>query len=122
MTVSKSEFAIRIVPSPQSRACAINYASDAPDRWHAQLIAYQVMPTDELLTAREVQLTVLLQALISQHGRRAACAECGEDIINEREVRREGKMLCRACASGAYYQIAQEALVLPAELCKMPVP
>jgi len=95
--------AIRISPSRESRTRAMEYEPDAPDRWHAQLAAYQVMPANELLIARDVMLTVSLEQIISQHGKRVVCDECGEDIINELEVRRAGRVLCRACAEGAYY-------------------
>ncbi len=98
-----TERAVRVAPTRESRQRAARYAPNAPDRWHAQLEAYQIMPAEELLQAREVELTVSLKALISQHGRRVVCADCGEDIINEREVRRDGRTLCRACADEAYY-------------------
>ena len=113
--------AVRISPALQSRTRATHYAPGAPDRWHAQLEAYQIMPTQELLQAREVRLTVSLDALVSQHGRRVVCANCGEDIINERQVNRDGLILCRACASGAYYKTAHGEHALPVELCKTPV-
>jgi formylmethanofuran dehydrogenase subunit E len=107
--------ALRVSPSQQSRIRAANYAPNAPDRWHAQLEAYQIMPTEELLQAREVELTISLIELISRHGRRVVCAECGEDIINEREVRRGVEVLCRACAQGAYYETAELALAVASE-------
>ena len=34
---------------------------------------------------------------------RAVCAECGEGIQFRREVLREGRVLCRACAGERYY-------------------
>lgn len=102
----QTENAIRISPSLESRARARDYAPTAPDRWHAQLAAYQVMPNSELLQAHEVVLSVSLKEIISRHGGRVICEECGEDIINEREMRRDGIILCRACASGAYYSTA----------------
>lgn len=95
--------AIRISPTLTSRTRAAAYAPDAPDRWHAQLAAYQIMPNEELLEAHEVMLTVSLQAIISRHGGRVVCAQCREDIINERYVERDGQRLCYACGEGAYY-------------------
>jgi formylmethanofuran dehydrogenase subunit E len=94
---------IRIMATRESRTRALEYAPNAPDRWHAQLAAYQIMPANELLIARDVMLTVSLEQIISRHGKRVVCDECGEDIINELEVRRAGRVLCRACAEGAYY-------------------
>ena len=100
---TQTECAIRIAPSFESRTRAAHYAPEASDRWHAQLAAYQIMPTDELLTAREVSLAESLATIISQHGRRVVCEKCGEDIINEREVKQGDQALCRACADQAYY-------------------
>jgi formylmethanofuran dehydrogenase subunit E len=98
-----TERAIRIAPTRDSRSRALQYARHAPDRWHAQLGAYQIMPNEELLSAQAVTLTVSLAKIISTHGHRVVCEQCGEDIINEREVRADGEILCCACALGAYY-------------------
>ncbi len=105
---TQTERAIRISPALESRQRAKGCALDAPDRWHAQLLGYQVMPTMELLRARPVQLTLSLKRIISRHGGRVVCENCGEDIINERQVTHGGKTLCRACALGAYYQDDRE--------------
>lgn len=104
-TVSRR--AVRILPSPSSRTRALEYGLGAPDRWHAQLIAYQIMPTAELLTAQPVGLTVSLDAIISRHGLRVVCECCGEDIINERQVLKAGQSLCQACAGNAYYGLVE---------------
>jgi len=95
--------AIRIRPKVQSRVRASSYSPDTPDRWHAQLTAYQVMPAEELLQAQVVTLNLSLQAIISRHGLRLVCARCGEDIINEREVQQDGLTLCRTCVGESYY-------------------
>ena len=95
--------AIRIIPHSASRTRSSVYAPNAPDKWHAQLEAYQIMPADELLTAQPVTLSISVQALVSQHGLRVLCEQCGEDIINAREVRREGHVYCRTCAGSGYY-------------------
>jgi formylmethanofuran dehydrogenase subunit E len=94
--------AVRIWPHPASRLRAVAAAPDAPDRWHAQLLGYQRLPAEEILEAEPVQLTVDLAAIISRNGLRAACAACGEEISNGREVMRHGQELCRACAGEAY--------------------
>lgn len=101
-----TERAMRIYPSQESRLRAYDYAPDAPDRWHAQLAAYQIMPAAELLRAEPVHLAVSLQEILSHHGDRVVCEQCGEDIINERQVVWEGRILCRACVLGAYYEAA----------------
>ncbi len=105
-----SNVAIRIRPRSEAREQAWNYAPGAPDRWHAQLDAYQVMPARELLLAERVSLTISLSAIISQHGLRVVCERCGEDIINERQVMADARVLCKACAGGAYYAVVERPI------------
>lgn len=101
---SKTGDAVRIHPHAQSRQRAIDAYPDERSRWHAQLIGYQTLPDDQLLVARPVTLTVDLGAIISRAGVRVSCAECGEEILNQREVECDGRVVCRACAGGGYYQ------------------
>jgi len=74
------------------------------------------MPDAELLVVQAVVLTVSLERLLSKPGCRVNCDVCGEEIINEREVVREGMILCRACAGDAYYQPVVEPEWLAAEV------
>jgi formylmethanofuran dehydrogenase subunit E len=101
--------AVRVVPAPSIRARARVYAPRAETRWQAQLLDYQRMPDAELLLARQVVLTFSLEELLSKAGHRVICQICGEEIINEREVVRDGLTLCRACAGQRYYQPVGEA-------------
>ena len=75
----------------------------ARSRWHSYLEAYQIMPDAELLRVQPVELTQTLAQIISRPNLRVACAVCGEEIINQREVTRDARILCRACAGQAYY-------------------
>ncbi|HEX8600835.1 MAG TPA: FmdE family protein [Chloroflexia bacterium] len=96
---------LRVSPQLSARNMALQYAPGASDSWHAQLLAYQVMPTPELLRVEEVRLTVSLEEIISQPGLRVACEECGEEIMNAREVLVEGRALCRRCSGrDSYYE------------------
>ncbi len=100
--------AIRIVPSAITRKRAKDYAPEAKSRWEAYLLGYQRMPEGELLDIQEVTLTLSLEKLLNKDGYRVNCGICGEEIINEREVVREGSMMCRACAGERYYQSVEE--------------
>lgn len=100
---SQTGRAIRIAPRPDSRERARRYAPDARSRWHSYLIAYQLMPVTDLLVAQPVTLTVDLKAIISRNGIRTVCDRCGEEIINAREVMRDGQTVCRTCAGDQYY-------------------
>lgn len=96
--------AFRIWPNPQCRSRAVDYAPAAPNRWRAQLEAYQIIPTSHLLCAHEIELVLDIKALIAKPGVRVNCSVCGEEILNEREVNRGDEVLCRSCAHGGYFR------------------
>ena len=95
--------AVRLVPQPQARQLARDYAPEAHNKWEAQLLGYQRMPASELLTAVHVRLKTPIAQIISRAGLKTFCQKCGEEILNEREVVCQGQVLCRACAGEAYY-------------------
>jgi formylmethanofuran dehydrogenase subunit E len=94
---------LRVWPHPAARQRAAIYKPDARSRWHGQLDAYQIMPNDELLCAKEVVLTSSIVTLISKPGVRTICESCGEEIINERESLANGKVMCRSCVGEGYF-------------------
>lgn len=96
--------AVRIAPGAAARHLAQNYAPEATSRWAGYLLGYQRMPEEELLTFQEVALELSLAEILSRDGCRVNCDRCGEEIINEREVKQEGLTLCRACAGARYYR------------------
>ena len=102
---TKTGQTVRIAPQLNVRERAWDYAPGETRHYFAQLQAYQAMPDDELLTVQPVKLNPSLEALISKAGVRVNCAHCGEEIINQREVLRDGNLYCVACAQTAYYQI-----------------
>jgi len=65
------------------------------------------MPVDELFTFQEVELSVPVSALISRPGVRVECDQCGEEIINERQVDQDGRILCRGCCELPYYRLTE---------------
>lgn len=96
--------AIRCCPHPGARDRATYYVPRAESRWQAQLVGYQAMPSEELLCMSAVELTISVEDFISQPALRVTCAGCGEEVINGREARLDGRILCRGCAGGEYYR------------------
>ena len=94
---------VRVSPALDIRAKAYEYAPDEPRHYFAQMRAYQVMPDEVMFTVHQVMLNTPLSAIVSRPGVRVNCANCGEEIMNEREVKVEGLTLCRTCAEGGYY-------------------
>ena len=101
---TRTERAVRIAPRLDVRELAKQYAPDARNRWETQLLGYQHMPDEDLLNFQWVTLRINVAALVGQAGIRVNCDACGEEIINQREVIWDSKILCRACAGQAYYQ------------------
>ncbi len=95
---------IRVAPIVDIRERAYAYAPNEPRHYFAQMQAYQIMPDAEMFTFKDVQLITSVEAIVSRPGIRVNCDICGEEIMNEREVHREGLTLCRVCAGNAYYR------------------
>ena len=109
---SLTEQAIRIHPKTSARKRAWDYAPSAQNTWEAQLIGYQRIPDELLLHWQWVELTVPVKQIIGQVGGRVSCEICGEEIINQREIIREGTILCKPCAGGAYFRYSPESTSL----------
>jgi hypothetical protein len=99
----KTETAVRIAPRLDVRQKARDYAPEEKKHYYAQLIGYQRMPVEKLLTIVPVRLAVPASALVSRAGVRVNCSICGEEIINEREDPASGRPVCPACSGPAYY-------------------
>jgi formylmethanofuran dehydrogenase subunit E len=100
----KTCLAVRVAPQPDIRERAYAYAPGELRRYFAQMRAYQMMPNDELLLVQEVVLSTHIRQIISRPGIRVTCDSCGEEIINNREILRDGLTLCRACNGDSYFQ------------------
>jgi len=105
---TQTERALRIVPRPHVRQRARDYAPEARNKWEAQLLGYQRMPAEALLAVTPVQLKRTVAQIVSRAGCKVACDVCGEEVMNEREVVRDGLTLCRACAGDSYYLVPLE--------------
>ncbi len=96
--------AIRFAPKQGVRTEAFHYAPTVTVRYEAQLQGYTVMPDASLFSWRAVRLQPSLVELLSQPDARTSCEECGEEIINERQVLQDGRVLCRSCAGAGYFE------------------
>lgn len=98
--------AVRVAPRLDIRERAAAFALNEPRHYFAQMQAYQSMPDEEMFTVTEVQLVTPVEEIVSRPGARVNCDVCGEEIMNEREIRQGDDVLCRACVSPAYYRVA----------------
>ena len=96
--------AVRVIARDDSRERSWGYALPGASKKDAQLQAYRVMPDEELFIVTTVKLQVPEEDMPGHPVSRVICGHCGEGINDRREVERDGRMLCRACAFGGYYQ------------------
>jgi formylmethanofuran dehydrogenase subunit E len=95
--------AIRIAAKESSKALARQMHPEIPDKNQQQMLAYREIPDDDLFTTQWVKVDLLPEEFPGYKGDRVVCELCGEGINFRREVRREGKVLCRSCAGECYY-------------------
>jgi formylmethanofuran dehydrogenase subunit E len=96
--------AVRICARESSKALARQMHPEIQSKNQQQMLAYREMRTDDLFTVQWVKVTVPPEDLPGYQGPRIVCEECGEGINFQREVRQDGKTLCRACTGERYYE------------------
>ncbi len=97
--------AVRICARDDSRLRAREMFPEIAKPHRQQLEAYKVMADADLFTVQSVAVQLAPEDLPAGPRSRVACDSCGEGINNGREVRREGRVLCRACAGEGYYKL-----------------
>ncbi|HVO19181.1 MAG TPA: FmdE family protein [Anaeromyxobacter sp.] len=64
---------------------------------------FAVVPDEELFTWAEVEVALRPEDLPGKPVRTCLCADCGERVMDGREVVSGGRSLCRPCAEGGRY-------------------
>src|SRR5262245_52877320 len=95
--------AVRVAARESSRQRATELYPQISSRNQQQMSAYREMPDEELFDFHWVRVTIGPEDLPGYKAARVVCAECGEGISFAREVVRDGRELCRACAGERYY-------------------
>jgi formylmethanofuran dehydrogenase subunit E len=96
---------IRIAAKESSKALARSMHPEIESKNQQQMLAYREMPEDDLFTKQWVKVELPAEEFPGYKGERIVCAECGEGINFRREVMRDGRVLCRACAGEQYYEV-----------------
>jgi formylmethanofuran dehydrogenase subunit E len=108
----KTSKAVRIVAREDSREKAKGLFPGIENKYAAQLEAYKVMSDDELFAVMEVAVNVRPADMPGRPLRRVRCDSCGEHVQDMREVYRNGRALCVACAQGGYYEVKNTFLAV----------
>lgn len=95
--------AVRIAARESAKERARAMYSEIAGGNQQQMRAYREMPDEELFAVEWVRVTLAPEELPGYKAPRVVCAQCGEGINFKREVVRDGRALCKACAGERYY-------------------
>ncbi len=99
----KTDEAVRVVALDSSREAADCAFPEIENKYERQLRAYKLLPDEELFNVERVRVSLPAQDQPGRPVSRVACDQCGEGVNDHREIVRDGRTLCRACAGEAYY-------------------
>lgn len=95
---------VRLAAKESSKELARKLHPEIDNKNQQQMLAYRELSDGDLFTAQWVKVELPPEEFPGYKGERIVCQECGEGINFGREVRRDGKVLCRNCAGGSYYK------------------
>jgi len=95
----KSGKAVRVAVDEKNRA-----KHDQMDP-KEMLQALATAPEEEILRIQRVSVDIPENDIPGMPKRKTVCTKCGERVMDGREVVRDGKAVCKACADGAYYRV-----------------
>jgi formylmethanofuran dehydrogenase subunit E len=95
--------AVRIAAKESSKMLARSMHPEMESKNQQQMAAYREMADTDLFDVQWVKVDLAAEEFPGFKGERIVCEECGEGINFKREVRRNGRVLCRGCAGESYY-------------------
>ena len=101
----KTGRAIRISAKESSKALARQLHPELESKNQQQMLAYREMADDDLFMTQWVKIELPPEEFPGYKSERIVCDSCGEGVNFRREVRRDGKTLCRSCAGEGYYEV-----------------
>jgi formylmethanofuran dehydrogenase subunit E len=99
--------AVRVAAKESSKALARQMHPEIDNKNQQQMTAYGEMSDEDLFATEWVKVDLTPEEFPGFKGERIVCEVCGEGISFRREVKRDGKTLCRGCAGERYYTAAE---------------
>ena len=100
----RDQRAVRLVARESSKQRARELHPEIGDKNQQQMRAYRELSDEELFGSQWVRVRIGPEDMPGYKQPRVVCGQCGEGINFKREVVREGRVLCRACAGERYYE------------------
>jgi formylmethanofuran dehydrogenase subunit E len=96
--------AIRVAARESSKALAKSLYPQIENKNQQQMLAYREMSDDQLFQTEWVKVSLPPEEFPGHKGERIVCDQCGEGISYHREVKKDGRTLCRGCAGERYWE------------------
>lgn len=96
--------AVRIIAVEESRELARVQYGHLPTKKEQQMAAYRELPDADLFRFERVRVSLDEADRPGHPLTRTRCDECGEGINDRREVVIDGRVMCRGCSGGRYYE------------------
>jgi formylmethanofuran dehydrogenase subunit E len=100
--------AYRVVSTEAARSLASAYAPEIGDKYPQQLEAYKRMPDSVLFRVQKVRVKINECDLPGPTRYKTSCSRCGQVVRDQREVIKNGTVLCKPCAQESYFTDAAE--------------
>jgi formylmethanofuran dehydrogenase subunit E len=100
--------AYRVVSTEEARSLASAYAPEIAEKHPQQLEAYKRMPDSVLFRVQEVRVKIDECDLPGPTRYKASCSRCGQVVRDQREVIKDGLVLCKPCTRETYFSDARE--------------
>jgi formylmethanofuran dehydrogenase subunit E len=97
--------AVRIAAKESAKQKARELHPELESKNQQQMLAYREMPEADLFDVQWVKVELPPEEFPGYKAERIVCEVCGEGINFKREVRHDGKILCRSCAGERYYEV-----------------
>ena len=106
----KTGKAVRVIGRGDAREKARGMKKGGGHKYADQIAAYRMMTEDELFETEDVDVQLRPEDMPGRPTKRIQCDLCREEILDMREVHKEGKVVCRSCAGGGYYTVRRPIL------------
>jgi formylmethanofuran dehydrogenase subunit E len=100
--------AFRVVSTEEARSLADAYAPEIAEKSARQLDAYKRMPDSVLFRVQQVRVQIDDCDLPGPTRYKVPCSRCGQVVRDQREVIKNGQVLCKPCAQKSYFSDARE--------------
>jgi formylmethanofuran dehydrogenase subunit E len=100
--------AYRVLSTEEARDLAQVYAPEIEKKALQQLEAYRRMPDSVLFRVQEVRVKIKDCDLPGPTNFKSVCSRCGQIVRDGREIKQNGRVLCKPCSDTCYFSHARE--------------